>query len=261
MASADQILDRAESDRRHRPDCRDVSGGFSGLSRAGQHRYARVRDHAGGKNLSLVYRLSRFYDRVEEGSIAVRRLLKVFNEESEIRSRPDGLKPKTIAGQIEFQAVDYLYPGSRIKALEGVSLKISSGCVTALVGPSGGGKTTVARMIYRHYDPTTGRIMLDGHDLKDYDLNGFRRFIAIVPQEVEIFNDSVKYNICYARPDASRREIEAAARIANAEEFILKLPKKYATEVGERGVKLLGRPAAARRHCPGCPGQSSDPYF
>ncbi|MFZ2192647.1 MAG: ATP-binding cassette domain-containing protein, partial [Candidatus Moraniibacteriota bacterium] len=110
----------------------------------------------------------------------------------------------------------------------------------ALVGPSGGGKTTVVRMIYRHYDPSGGQILLDGKDLKDYDLYAFRRFIAIVPQEVEIFDTSVRDNISYAKPNATISEIKAAARIANAEEFILQLKDGYNTTVGERGIKLSG---------------------
>ena len=95
-------------------------------------------------------------------------------------------------------------------------------------------------MIYRHYDPDKGGVLLDGKELRDYDLYAFRRFIAIVPQEVEIFNSSVRENITYAKPNASWREIQAAARIANAEEFINELKEKYNTLVGERGIKLSG---------------------
>ena len=95
-------------------------------------------------------------------------------------------------------------------------------------------------MIYRHYDPQVGRVLLDGKDLRDYDIYSFRKFLAIVPQEVEIFDLTVSENIAYAKPNASRKEIEAAARIANAEEFISKLSKGYDTMVGERGIKLSG---------------------
>jgi len=124
--------------------------------------------------------------------------------------------------------------------LNNINLKIPAGSITALVGPSGGGKTTVARMIYRHYDPQSGYVSLDSINLRDYDLYGFRKFIAIVPQEVEIFNESVLNNIAYAVPNASEQQILAAAKIANAHEFIIKLPQGYDTEVGERGVKLSG---------------------
>jgi len=192
------------------------------------------------KALFSLYRISRLYDRLMESSEAVDRLSELTNEKPEVVNRQGGFKPEKLVGQIEFKEVDFTYSGAKIKALNKVSLKINSDCVTALVGPSGGGKTTLARMIYRHYDPRKGVIMLDGKNLKDYDLYSYRKFIAIVPQEVEIFNTSVSNNIAYAKPNAGFKEIEAAAKIANAEEFIRYLPKKYDTLVGERGVKLSG---------------------
>jgi len=192
------------------------------------------------KALFSLYRISRLYDRLMESSEAVDRLSELTNEKPEVVNRQGGFKPEKLVGQLEFKEVDFTYSGAKIKALNKVSLKINSDCVTALVGPSGGGKTTLARMIYRHYDPQKGEIMLDGKNLKDYDLYAYRKFIAIVPQEVEIFNTSVRNNIAYAKPKASFREIEAAAKIANAEEFIKSLPQKYDTLVGERGVKLSG---------------------
>jgi len=187
-----------------------------------------------------LYRLSRFYDRVAEGAEAVNRFASILSQEPEIINAEKGIKPKKIEGEIKFKNVDFTYKGAKKKALEGVNLKINSGCVTALVGPSGGGKTTVARLVYRHYDPQKGQILLDDKDLRDYDIHGFRKFLAVVPQEVEIFNLSVKENIAYARPDASFQEVEAAAKIANAEEFIQRLEKGYNTMVGERGIKLSG---------------------
>lgn len=192
------------------------------------------------KSYFSLYRLSRFYDKMEEGKEAVNRFTKLLNQEQDIVNPKNGIKPKDIAGRIDFKNVNFSYESDSGKALGNVNLKINSGCVTALVGPSGGGKTTVARMIYRHYDPQAGEVLLDGQNLKDYDLYAFRKFIAIVPQEVEVFNSSVRDNIAYARPDASFREIKAAAKVANAEEFIDKLTKGYGTEVGERGIKLSG---------------------
>ena len=187
-----------------------------------------------------LYRLSRFYDKMEEGAAAVNRFVDIINEKVDIANPKNGIKPKKVIGQIEFKNVNFKYREAKGMALSDINFKINSGCVTALIGPSGGGKTTVARMIYRHYDPQNGSIKLDGVDLRDYDLYSFRKFIAIVPQEVEIFNMSIRDNIAYARPNASLNEIKAAARIANAEEFIEKLSKKYNTDVGERGVKLSG---------------------
>lgn len=192
------------------------------------------------KAYSSLYRLTRFYDRMEEGREGVNRLLALFNSQSEVVDNSKGYKPKSIDGEIEFQNVSFAYSDNSRSAIVDLNLKINSGCVTALVGPSGGGKTTLARLIYRHYDPQSGQVLLDGRDLRDYRLREFRRFLAIVPQEVEIFDLSVRDNIAYAKPGASFKEIEAAARIANAEEFIQKLEKKYNTMVGERGIKLSG---------------------
>jgi len=192
------------------------------------------------KAYSSLLRLSRFYDRMEEGREGVSRLLALFKAESEIINKPKAYKPETIVGEIKFDQVSFYYGSNQQPAVSKLDFKINSGCVTALVGPSGGGKTTVARLIYRHYDPQQGRVLLDGRDLRDYDLHGFRKFLAIVPQEVEIFDLSVAENIAYARPGASRKEIEAAARVANAAEFIDKLEQGYETMVGERGIKLSG---------------------
>jgi ABC-type multidrug transport system fused ATPase/permease subunit len=192
------------------------------------------------KALISLYRITRLYDRIMDSSEAIERVYDLKNQEPTIKNPEKGIKVKNIEGQIEFQNVSFKYDESRLKALDKVTLKINSSCVTALVGPSGGGKTTLARMIYRHYDPAVGAVLLDGIDLKKYDLYSFRRFISIVPQEVEIFNSSVRDNISYAKPLASFKEIQAAARIANAEEFINQLSDGYNTLVGERGIKLSG---------------------
>lgn len=187
-----------------------------------------------------LFRLSRFYDRMEEGRVGVSRLLKLFGANSEIINRPAGAHPTKLSGQIEFCGVSFAYNDNKSRAVHDLTFKISAGSLTALVGPSGGGKTTVARLIYRHYDPQSGRIMVDDRDLCDYNLYAYRRCLAIVPQEVEIFDVSVRENIAYARPEADFSEIQAAAKIANAEEFINRLSAGYDTLVGERGIKLSG---------------------
>jgi len=187
-----------------------------------------------------LYRLSRFYDRVEEGAIAVSRLTNLLNQKSDIRNPQNGLKAKKIKGSIKFKNVSYTYKDAKDKALDNLDLQVTVGAVTAFIGPSGGGKTTIARMIYRHYDPQEGAILLDGKNLKEYDLYSFRRHIAIVPQEVEMFSTSVRNNIAYAKPNASEEEVVAASKIANSHEFVEKLAEKYNTEVGERGIKLSG---------------------
>jgi len=192
------------------------------------------------KAYASLFRLSRFYDRLEEGREGVNRLIVLFNAPTEIVNRPDGYKPKTLNGEIKFEKVSFAYGDNARTAVKDLGFTIKPGSVTALVGPSGGGKTTVARLIYRHYDPKDGRVLLDGRDLRDYDLYSFRRFLAIVPQEVEIFDLNVRDNIAYANPAASEAEVIAAAQTANAEEFIAKLEKGYDTVVGERGIKLSG---------------------
>jgi ABC-type multidrug transport system fused ATPase/permease subunit len=192
------------------------------------------------KALISLYRISRVYDKILEAGESVTRLYDLSLVEPEIKNPLGGIKPKQLTGQIEFKNVSFIYNESRIKALDGVNFGIQPGCVTALVGPSGGGKTTIARLVYRHYDPQGGEVFLDGKDIREYDLYAFREFLAIVPQEVEIFNTSVRENIAYAKPNASFSEIKAAARIANAEEFISELKEGYDTLVGERGIKLSG---------------------
>jgi len=192
------------------------------------------------KSYFSLFKLSGIYDRIEEGRVAVDRLIKLNEEESNIKNKKNAIKPKKIKGKIEFKNVVFCYSSNKIKALEKLNIKINEACVTALVGPSGGGKTTVAKMIYRHYDPQEGSVSIDGVDLRDYDLYAFRKFISIVPQEVEIFSNTIENNISYAKPGADKKEIIAAAKIANANDFINDLPEKYKTEVGERGMRLSG---------------------
>ena len=187
-----------------------------------------------------MFRLSRFYDRIEHSLEPVERFISLAKEEPEIKNPARGLKPKNIKGEVEFQNVAFAYHGGQRKALNGVSFHIPAGSRAAFVGPSGGGKTTIARLIYRHFDPFFGRVLLDGCSLRDYDLYHFRRAIAIVPQEVEIFSARVRDNIAYASPGASLSEIKKAAQIANADEFINNLKDGYDTEVGERGIRLSG---------------------
>ena len=192
------------------------------------------------KSYLSLYRLSRFYDKAEEGAVAVRRFMDLIEQENDIVSPENGKKPSEIIGKIVFKNVSFQYEEAKENALKNINLEIMAGSTNALVGPSGGGKTTLARMVYRHYDPQKGSVMLDGVDLRDYDLYHFRKFFAIVPQEVEIFNTTISENISYGKPHATKKEIIEAAQIANAEEFINKLSHKYDTEVGERGVKLSG---------------------
>ena len=185
--------------------------------------------------LSRAYRL---YDRFAEGSEGINRLVTLLNMESKIKNNGK-LKLKEVEGGIVFKDVNFSYQESGL-VLRDLNLNIPADSLTALVGPSGGGKTTIVKLIFRHFDPVSGQVLLDKHDLKEIDLFNLRKFLAIVPQEVEIFNSSILENINYANKKASRAETEAAAKIANASGFIDKLANKYETIVGERGIKLSG---------------------
>ena len=192
------------------------------------------------KALLSLFRITRLYDKIMDSSEAVERLHQLSNEEIAIKSPTKGIIAKNLEGKITFDNVSFAYDNGRESAISNVSVEIPSDSTVAIVGPSGGGKTTFVRLIYRHYDPTGGAVLLDGIDLRKYKLESFRKNFAIVPQEVEIFSTSIRENISYAKPNASMEEIKAAARIANAEEFIKNTENGYGTLVGERGIRLSG---------------------
>jgi ATP-binding cassette subfamily B protein len=146
-----------------------------------------------------------------------------------------------VEGTVHFDDVGFAYPvRPEIRVLDEVGLQLEPGRVVALVGPSGAGKSTVAALLLRLYDPNEGAIRLDGRDLRDLDARWVRQQIGTVAQEPVLFSTSVAANIRYGRPEASDAEVEAAARAANAHDFICDLPEGYETEVGERGVRLSG---------------------
>lgn len=192
------------------------------------------------KALISMWRVTRLYDKILESSEALNRLWAILNVESVIKNPKNPFYPKTLAHDIVLEHVTFSYNDDELYALHNIHTIIPGGKITALVGPSGGGKTTLARMIYRHYDPQMGSISIDEHDLKELDVTALRSKIAIVPQEVELFNASIRDNIAYAKPEATQEEIERAAHIANVDEFVQQLTDRYETLVGERGVKLSG---------------------
>jgi len=148
---------------------------------------------------------------------------------------------KPVAGRVEFEDVSFRYAqGEETWTLEDITLRVAPGEVVALVGPSGGGKTTLVSLLSRFWDVDRGQIRLDGHDIRAIRLADLRGAIGIVPQEPALFSGSVRENIAYARPAASAADVEAAARAAHAHEFVERLPRGYDTLVGERGVKLSG---------------------
>jgi ATP-binding cassette subfamily B protein/subfamily B ATP-binding cassette protein MsbA len=145
-----------------------------------------------------------------------------------------------VTGRITFEDVDFQYPGAEKYALQGVNLDVQPGQIVALVGPSGAGKTTLCNLVARFYDPTVGRVLLDGRDLRDIKVESYRGLLGIVEQDVFLFDGTIAENIGYGNRNATRDDIERAAAVANAAEFIAELPGGYETLIGERGVKLSG---------------------
>ncbi len=150
------------------------------------------------------------------------------------------IEKSQVRGDIEFENVTYRYPAAERDTLIDISFRVEAGETIALVGPSGAGKTTLCNLVARFYDPTQGNIRLDGRDIRDLELEDYRQLLGIVEQDVFLFDGTISENIAYGRRDATPAEIERAARIANAEDFILAWPNGYDTIIGERGVKLSG---------------------
>jgi subfamily B ATP-binding cassette protein MsbA len=175
-----------------------------------------------------------------EGMSAARRLFAALDVAPEVREQAGARPLPKGRSTIRFEHVDFAYGPQGAPTLSEVSLEAHRGETVALVGPSGGGKSTILNLIPRFYDPTAGRVLIDGHDLRDVTLTSLRGQIALVTQEPFLFDDTIRANIAYARPDASQAEIEQAAREAAAHDFILELPQGYETSVGEAGARLSG---------------------
>jgi ATP-binding cassette subfamily B protein len=186
--------------------------------------------------------LSEVWSEFSHASGAASRLIELLKETPDIAApdHPIAL-PVPPKGKVEFDNVEFAYPTRRnVSALKGLSLTVNPGERVAIVGPSGAGKTTVFSLLLRYYDPDSGRVLVDGDDIRQVDPEALRSRIAIVPQDVSIFASTVHDNIAFGAPNSSRADVEAAARAAHAEEFIKRLEHGYDTEVGERGVMLSG---------------------
>jgi ATP-binding cassette, subfamily B, heavy metal transporter len=179
------------------------------------------------------------YREIRQGLTDLEAMFSLLGVDQEIKDAPDAKPLRIKSGEIVFDDVNFSYDPDR-PILKNVSFSVPAGKTVAIVGPSGAGKSTISRLLYRFYDVTGGRILIDGQDIRSVTQQSLRAAIGMVPQDTVLFNDTVRYNIRYGRTDASDAEIEQAAEMAQIAGFIRSLPKGFATEVGERGLKLSG---------------------
>ena len=189
---------------------------------------------------SPIVRLSNMNAMVQWVSVALRRVFNLLDEEVTIKDEPDAIDLKECKGHIVFDHVWLKYEGAEDYALKDITFEVSPGTIVALVGPSGSGKTSLVNLLLRLYDPTEGRILLDGHDLRKIKLSSLRRHIRMVPQEPILFSGTIAENLSYGRPDATPSQIVEAAKAAELHDFIMSLPDKYESEVEEAGANLSG---------------------
>ena len=184
-------------------------------------------------------RLANLNATLQEGLAGAERLFDLLDTPPTMKEKPDAGVLEVTEGAIRFETVSFAY-GAGKTVLDDLSLVVPAGKVAALVGPSGGGKSTALNLIPRFYDVTAGRVLIDGIDVRDVTLASLRRQIALVSQEIILFDDTIRANIAYGREGADDADIAAAARRAGADSFIAALPKGYQTIVGEQGIKLSG---------------------
>lgn len=190
--------------------------------------------------IATIRRIIEFFEQFQRGMTGIERFLEIMDADIEIFDEPEAKPLENPKGEIIFDEVEFEYPDDHNQVFQNLNLKISPGEKVAIVGPSGGGKTTLCNLIPRFYDVTKGRIYLDGKEIKSLTLKSLRENIGMVQQEVYLFSGTVFENIAYGKKNASMEEVVAAAKAAGAHEFIEKLKDGYHTYVGERGVKLSG---------------------
>ena len=185
-------------------------------------------------------KLSRLQNSMATALAAAQHVWEVMDEHAEIKEKPGAAELRPLLREIEFRDVHFGYGDESRAVLRGVSLTVPAGKLVALVGESGGGKSTLTKLLPRFHDPTSGAVLWDGIDLRDARVASLRKQLALVTQETVLFNDTVRYNISYGRPDATDEELHQAARTALAHDFIIELPDGYDTIIGERGIFLSG---------------------
>ena len=190
--------------------------------------------------ISPIQILVELMDMMQKGLSGFRRFLDVMETEPEIQDAPDAVELKDVKGRVCYEDVSFHYSDDETTVLSHVSIEIPAGKSVALVGPSGGGKTTICSLLPRFYDVTGGRVTVDGQDIRSLTLKSLRSQIGVVQQDVYLFSGSIRDNIAYGKPDATEEEIIEAAKCANIHDFIMELPDQYDTFVGERGARLSG---------------------
>ena len=190
--------------------------------------------------ISPIQILVELMEMMQKGLSGFRRFLDVMETEPEIQDAPDAVELKDVKGRVCYEDVSFHYSDDETTVLSHVSIEIPAGKSVALVGPSGGGKTTICSLLPRFYDVTGGRVTVDGQDIRSLTLKSLRSQIGVVQQDIYLFSGSIRDNIAYGKPDATEEEIIEAAKCANIHDFIMELPDQYDTFVGERGARLSG---------------------
>jgi len=182
--------------------------------------------------------LSKAFATIQQGAASAKRIFEILETQPSIKEDPEAEELPPLKGKVEFRNVSFAYEKEEV--LKNINLKVSPGEVIALVGRTGAGKTTLVNLLLRFYDPTKGEILVDDYSLTKVKISSLRKQFALVPQEINLFEGSIRENIAYGTPEASEEEIISAAAQAHAHEFILKLPQGYNTKVGEKGATLSG---------------------
>ena len=179
------------------------------------------------------------YREIKQGITDIETMFELLDKDTEVKDQPGAPPLEVREGRVTFENVVFSYDPDR-PILQGLSFDVPAGRTVAIVGPSGAGKSTISRLLFRFYDVNGGRVLIDGQDVRDVTQKSLRAAIGMVPQDTVLFNDTIRYNVRYGRWDATDAEVEEAARLAQIDTFIRRMPKGYETEVGERGLKLSG---------------------